>query len=71
MPLGADQHSQAGLLEDVDVVVVGVPHGPPGGVLLGLLAGQRVDEAAVAVGPLFEGVQAAGGLREMAASVCV
>ena len=41
------------LLEDVDVVVVGVAHGPARGVLLGLLRRGGVDEAAVAVGPLL------------------
>lgn len=39
----AHQDSQAGLLEDVDVVVVGVAHGPTAGVSLGLFTRRRVD----------------------------
>ena len=35
---GADQDSETGLLEDVDIVVVGVPHGPPACVPTCLLA---------------------------------
>ena len=62
-PLGADEDAKAGLLQDVDVVVVGVAHGPAGGVLLGLLARGRVDEAHVAVGPVLEGVQLLRGLQ--------
>ena len=57
-PLGADEDAEARLLEDVHVVVVGVAHRPPGRVLLRLLRRRRVDEAAVAVGPLLEGVEA-------------
>lgn len=34
---GADDHAQAGLLQDLAVVVVGVPHGPPGQVPLSVL----------------------------------
>lgn len=34
---GADHHPQAGLLQDLAVVVVGVPHGPPGQVPLSVL----------------------------------
>lgn len=49
---GANQHPQAALLQYVHVVVIGVPHGPPGGVPLGLLGVGPVDEPAVAVGPL-------------------
>ena len=56
-PLGADEDAEAGLLQDVDVVVVGVAHGPAGGVLAGLLAARGVHEAAVAVGPVVECVQ--------------
>ena len=55
--LGADEDAEAGLLEDVDVVVVGVAHGPARRVLLRLLRRRRVDEAAVTVGPLLEGVE--------------
>ena len=50
----ADQHAQAALLENVHIVVVGVSHGPSGGVLLGLLTGRRVDEPTVAVSPVLE-----------------
>jgi hypothetical protein len=53
----ADQHSQTALLQDVDVVVVGVAHGPARGVPLGVLVVGAVDQAAVAVGPLGEGVE--------------
>ena len=52
-PPRAHEDAQAGLLEDVHVVVVGVPHRPARSVPLGLLALWGVDEAAVAVGPLF------------------
>ena len=52
-PHGAHQHAQAGLLEDVDVVVVGVPHRPARGVPLGFLAGRRVHKPAVPVCPFF------------------
>ncbi len=45
-------------------MVVGVAHGPAGGVLLGLLAVDRVDEATVAVGPVLVQVQAPTGLLE-------
>lgn len=34
---GADHHAQAGLLQDLAVVVVGVPHRPPRQVPLGIL----------------------------------
>ena len=56
--LAADEDAEAALLEDGDVVVVGVAHGPARGVLLRLLRRGRVDEAAVPVGPLLEGVEA-------------
>ena len=62
--LGADEDPQAGLLQDADVVVVGVPHGPAGGVLLGLLGRRGVDEATVALGPLLEGVITLTGLEK-------
>lgn len=52
-PPGAHQDSQAGLLEDVHIVVVGVPHGPARGVPLGLLAAGRVHQATVTVRPLL------------------
>ena len=56
--LAADEDAEAALLEDGDVVVVGVAHGPARGVLLRLLRRGRVDEAAVPVRPLLEGVEA-------------
>ena len=55
--LGADQDSETRFLEYVDVVVVGVPHGPAGSVLAGLVTGGRVHKAAVAVGPFFKRVE--------------
>ena len=39
-PPGTDEHAQTRLLQDVYVVVVGVPHGPAGRVSLGFLAGR-------------------------------
>lgn len=51
-PPGADQDPEAGLLQDVDVVVVGVPHGPAAGVTLGLLTVGGEHESAVTVSPL-------------------
>ena len=48
-PLIADKDAEAALLEDADVVVVGVPHGPPRGVFLGLLAFRRIDEPVVII----------------------
>lgn len=62
-PLGADENAEAGLLEDGDVVVVGVAHRPSRSVLLGLLRGRGVDEAAVALGPLLVEVETLGMLR--------
>lgn len=56
---GADEHSQAALLEYVHVVIVGVPHGPARRVSLGLLGVGGVDQATVAVGPLGKGVELA------------
>ena len=53
-PRRADEHAQARLLEDVDVVVVGVAHGPVAHVLARLLALLAVDVLAVTVGPLLE-----------------
>lgn len=55
-PQGTHQDPQATLLQYVDVVVVGIPHGPAGGVPLGLLVVGSVDEPAVTVGPFGEGV---------------
>ena len=53
-PRRADEHAQTRLLEDVDVVVVGVAHGPVAHVLARLLALLAVDVLAVTVGPLLE-----------------
>ena len=55
-PPRADQDSQARLLEDVDVMVVGISHGPPARVALGFLAVGREDVATVTVSPLRPGV---------------
>lgn len=55
-PPVADEDSEAGLLEDMNVVIVGVPHGPSGGVALGLLRVWRVDEATVTVSPFLPAV---------------
>lgn len=52
--LGTDQDSQTRLLEDVDVVVVGVPHGPTAGVTSRLLAVWGIDVPRVAIRPLVE-----------------
>ena len=38
-------------------MVVGVPHGPPAGVSLGLLATSRENVPAVTIGPLGPGVK--------------
>ena len=50
--LGADEHAQTALLEDVDIVVVGVAHGPATVVSPRLLGLFRVDILAVAVRPV-------------------
>lgn len=50
-------HAQAGLLEDVAIVVVGVAHGPAAQVALSLLLLAAVDEAHVTIGPLPEVVK--------------
>ena len=60
---GTDEDAEAGFLEDVDVVVVGVPHGPPAGVALGLLAPSRENVSAVTVGPLGPGVKTSRDLE--------
>lgn len=53
----AHHHAQAGLLEDVAIVVVGVAHGPAAQMALSLLLLAAVDEAHVAIGPLPEVVK--------------
>ena len=55
-PVGAEQHAQAALLQDLHVVVVGVAHGPAGAVPPGLLAVGPVHEPHVAVHPVVERV---------------
>lgn len=52
--LGADQDTQTRLLEDVDIVVVGVPHGPTAGVTSCLLTVRCIDVPRVAICPLVE-----------------
>ena len=59
----ADEDAEAGLLEDVDVVVVGVPHRPAAGVPPRLLAARGEDVAAVAVRPLGPRREAPGDLN--------
>ena len=59
----ADEDAEAGLLEDVDVVVVCVPHGPAAGVTLGLLAVGGEHEPAVAISPLRPRRQSASNLN--------
>lgn len=61
--LTADQHAEARLLQDVHVVVVGVPHGPTGTVPPRLLAVRTVHVPTMAVCPLLERV-VASYLRE-------
>jgi hypothetical protein len=53
---GADEDAEAALLQDVDVVVVGVAHGPTAVVSSGFLALLRVHVLAVAVGPVHVGI---------------
>lgn len=54
---GTHHHTQAGLLENVAVVVVGVTHGPAAQVALCLLLVAAVDEAHVAIRPFAEVVE--------------
>lgn len=61
---GAHHHPQAGLLEDLAVVVVGVAHGPAAEVPLRVLLLARVDEPHVAVGPFLEGIEVLGLLQQ-------
>lgn len=53
-------HTQAGLFQDLAVVVVGVAHGPAAQVPLRVLLLAGVDEAHVAVRPFLEGIEALG-----------
>lgn len=61
---GAHHHPQAGLLEDLAVVVVGVAHGPAAEVSLRVLLLAGVDEPHVAIGPFLEGVKVLGLLQQ-------
>lgn len=61
---GTHHHAQAGLLEDLAVVVVGVAHGPAAEVPLRVLLLARVDEPHVAIGPFLEGIEVLGLLRQ-------
>lgn len=56
----AHHDPQAGLLQDLAVVVIGVAHGPAAQVPLCILLLAGVDEAHVAVRPLLEGIEALG-----------
>ena len=60
---GTDEDAETGFLQDVDVVVVGVPHGPPARVAFGLLAPSRENVPAVTVGPLGPGVKTSRDLE--------
>ena len=66
LPDRADEDTEAGLLEDVDVVVVGVAHGPAAAVPLRLVEAAGEDVAAVAVRPLRPAVHAIRGLERYA-----
>lgn len=61
---GAHHHPQAGLLEDLAVVVVGVAHSPAAEVSLSILLLAGVDEPHVAVGPFLEGIEVLVLLRQ-------
>lgn len=52
----ADYHAEAGLLENLTVVVVGVPHGPSAQVPLCVLILAGVDVTNIPVRPLLESV---------------
>ena len=64
-PPGTDENAETGFLEDVDVVVVGVPHGPPTGVTLGLFTICREDVSTVTIGPLWPGVKPSRDLKDL------
>jgi len=63
-PRRAHEHAEAALLEDVDVMVVSVSHGPARGVAAGFLAPRRQDEAAMAVSPFHPFVENSHLLRQ-------
>ena len=52
----ADEHSNAGLLQDVYIVVVCVSHCPTGSVSLALFVISLVDMFAMTFGPLLPGL---------------
>lgn len=58
--LRAQNHAQAALLQNVDVVIVGVTHSPAGHVLLHVLMVGRIDAATVAIRPVGKLVQLVG-----------
>ena len=62
-PPGADQDPQARLLEDADIVVVCVPHGPPTAVALAFLTGHRKNVATVAICPFMPRIKTFGDLE--------
>ncbi len=64
VPEAADKDAEAGLLEDVDVVVVGVAHGPAAGVAPRLVHIGGEDVAAVAVRPFGPPLQATRDLAQ-------
>lgn len=55
--LRADKYTQAALLQDVHIVIVGVAHCPAGDVLLGLLVVHRIDQTHMPIAPLTELVE--------------
>ena len=63
LPKRTDEDTQAGLLEDVDIVVVGVAHGPAAGMSSCLVHVRREDVPAVTVRPFRPAVQALGDLN--------
>ena len=63
LPKRTDKDAQAGLLEDVYIVVVGVAHGPAAGMSSRLVHVRRKDVPAVTVRPFRPAVQALGDLN--------
>ncbi len=57
LPKRTDEDTQAGLLEDVDIVIVGVAHGPAAGMSSRLVHVRGEDVAAVTVRPFRPAVQ--------------
>ena len=62
-PEGTDEDAETGLLEYVDVVVVGVAHGPAAAVPLPFVHVRGEDEPAVPVRPFRPAVQPTGYLE--------